>query len=261
MSELRRIQIVLQQHLLNPITDSRVIDTEISETENVPRAVRLHIYANAYRVRVIEALAADFAMLQCYLGDDAFAELINIYIDTHPSYSYSFRNVGGKLAEFLKNTEPYSAHIDLYELAQFEWALCYAFDAIDDAMASAANFAALTPEQWPELKLPIVRSLRMIELRSNAPAIWKALNAEQSPPEMEIGEPQVWLVWRCDLKLLFRQADRIEAIALAAFANNHAFGDACETLAEYLPETEVPQRAVGLLQQWLQDGLIAVDKN
>ncbi|HEY3699591.1 MAG TPA: DNA-binding domain-containing protein [Spongiibacteraceae bacterium] len=261
MSELRRIQIVLQQHLLNPTTDSRIVDAEIIETENVPRAVRLHIYANAYRVRVVEALAADFAMLQRYLGDDTFAELIDVYIDTHPSRHYSFRNVGGKLAEFLKSTEPYSAHIDLYELAQFEWALCHAFDAADDATASTANFAALTPEQWPELKLPVVRSLRVIELCTNAPAIWKALNAEQSPPDVEIGEPQCWVVWRCDLKLLFRQADKIETIALTAFANNHTFGDVCEILSEYLPETEVPQRAVGLLQQWLQDGLIAVDKN
>jgi len=45
---------------------------------------------------------------------------------------------------------------------------------------------------------------------------------------------------------------------LTAFRDGATFSEACMQLAASLPEDEVPQRAVALLQQWLQDELIIV---
>jgi len=254
-SELAQIQRALQQHLLH---GDAAINDLIAATAAVRKSVRLNIYANAYRVRIVEALSADFGVLHAYLGDAEFAAMVNAYIDRHPSRYFSLRNVGSDLVEFLRHTEPYAAHIDLHELAQFEWALCHAFDAPDDNIAAAADFAALKPEQWPELTLNIVRAATVIALHGNAPAIWKALNNGQQPPAaaQDIAA-QSWLIWRSDLKLLFRPLDIIEATALNAFRAGMNFADVCGELAGHLPEVEVPQRAVELLQQWLQDRLIA----
>jgi hypothetical protein len=266
MSELLRSQRELQNYLLDlhsileagtSLSAAR-LDALIVESERVPRAVRLHIYANAYRARFVEALSVDFNGLHAYLGDDAFTELIHAYIEQNPSHSFSLRNLGSTLANFLQVTHPYAEHIELHELAMFEWALCHAFDAADSRCAEIAHFSAMPTEQWQALTLQFVPALRVIALHSNAPAIWKALNSEQAPPAVEFAaDDQPWIVWRRDLTLLFRPLDDIEKTALDVFMRGETFADVCGELVEQLPESEVPQRAAVILQQWLNDGLIA----
>lgn len=266
MSELLRSQRELQNYLLDSSgfveksvgRSSAQLDALIVESERVPRAVRLHIYANAYRARFVEALSVDFSGLHTYLGDDAFAELIHAYIEQNPSHSFSLRNLGSTLANFLQGAHPYAEHIELHELAMFEWALCHVFDAADSRCAEIANFSAMPAEEWPALTLQFIPALRVIALRSNAPAIWKSLNNEQAPPAVEFAAgDQPWIVWRRDLTLLFRPLDNIEKTALDVFMRGETFADVCGELVEQLPESEVPQRAAVILQQWLNDGLIA----
>ncbi len=260
MSDLLNSQRALQNYLLNPdVPDFRDSMTAlISESGNVSRPVRLHIYSNAYRSRLVDALSADFNALHAYLGDDAFTELVYIYVDRHPSHYFSLRNVGGNFSEFLKNNSPYAGHIELHELAIFEWALCHAFDAADVNCVDAMYFTTLPAQCWAELRLNFVPSLQMFSLRSNAPDIWKSLNAGQTPPALEIAaQSQQWIVWRRDLKMLFRPIDDIEGIAFGIFMRGETFADVCEVLAEAMPENDVPRRCVNLLQQWLGDGLIA----
>jgi len=254
------MQRLLQAHLLKPDDDEgrASLDHLVAETPRVSRDTRLHIYTNAYRSRLVEALSADFNALHAYLGDDAFEQLVCAYIERYPSQYFSLRQVGSNLSQFLQSTEPYAAHRELRDLAEFEWALCYAFDSADCVCASAADFSALAPGQWSELKLPLAPTLRLIELRSNAPLIWKSINAGEIPPAAEIFEyAQSWIVWRRELRLLFRSLDAIERTALAHLIGGATFGDVCAALSETLPEQDVPARAAALLQQWLLDGLIA----
>jgi hypothetical protein len=259
MSELLHMQRAMQTYLLDPgaAKSKDAIDVLVLETVEVSRDTRLHIYANAYGARFIEALSTDFNALHGYLGDEAFAELVHAYIAQYPSRHFSLRRAGEKLACFLETTAPYAEHCELRELVEFEWALCHAFDAADIDYASSADFFIIAPERWPELALRFIPALRALELRTNAPALWKSLNSEQPPPAVEIfSESEHWIVWRKDLKLLFRRLDRIEKMAFDLFRAGATFADVCEKLAENFTENEVPQRAAALLQQWLHDGLI-----
>lgn len=253
---LKQLQVTLQNYLLNPQSEP---DNLVVETARMGRSTRLGIYANAYRARMVEAMAADYKALKMYLGDDAFETLILAYIDAHPSQYFSMRWVGGKLCEFIQATEPYREHLDLYELARFEWALCHAFDAIDSTPLRTEALAQLSPEQWSELTLQFAPSLQVLALHTNAPQLWQALNAEQTPPSVtNVGIAQAWLIWRQQLKLMFRPSDPIEIIALDQFRAGETFGVVCALLANHLPEEQVPARAVQLLQQWLQDELVVL---
>lgn len=250
---LKNIQRSLQGYLLDP---QHKPDDLVIETEKVSRDTRLGIYANAYRTRIVEAMAADYCALKTYLGDDEFEALIIAYIDANPSRYFSMRWVGSELGAFIQNTSPYSEHLDLIELARFEWALCDAFDAADKTALRADALATLSAEQWADLTLQFSPSLQLIALKTNVPQLWKALNADEAPPVLTNSSKQVWLIWRRQLKLLFRPADALEVLALEQFRRGNAFGDVCALLAEHLPEEQVPVRAVGFLQQWLQDELI-----
>lgn len=251
---LAAVQKLLQAHLLDPAVAPGDL---VAATAAVPGAVRLGIYANAYRVRLVEALAADFAVLHQYLGDAAFAELVQAYLQQFPSRHFSLRPLGQHLEGFLGSCSPYAEHAELRELACFEWALCNAFDAADADVIDGAALAQLAPEQWAQLRFGFHPSLQVIALNSNVPALWQALNAGSAPPSLQFAAtPVSWLVWRCELRLLFRPLDTAEADCLACCRSGGSFGDACVALAGHCADDEVPLRAVGLLQQWLRDGLV-----
>ncbi|MGH8477595.1 MAG: DNA-binding domain-containing protein [Methylococcales bacterium] len=228
---------------------------------NAPKASaaeRFAVYAKAYRLRLIEALAADYPALKEWLGDKAFDRLGRTYADTCPSGHFSIRWFGGRLPGFLAETPAYQNQPALKELAAFEWALSEAFDAAESQVVTETQLAALEPALWPDLKLRIHPSLRTIDLAYNTPGRWQALNRKEPVPDLETrSEITTWAVWRYDLRLLFRSLPKTEARALNAFSQGHCFAEVCEALCEWLDDTQVAVNAAGYLRTWLREGWIA----
>ena len=65
MSNLRRLQSRFQNYLLGI---SNEIESDIINTEEALAEHRLGAYYNAYRIRLIDALAVDYSALQKHLG-------------------------------------------------------------------------------------------------------------------------------------------------------------------------------------------------
>lgn len=96
-----------------------------------------------------------------------------------------------------------------------------------------------------------------LDLHTNAPALWLALNAEQVPPALEYADqPQPWLVWRHELKILFRALTDAEAFGLDQFRAGATFSAVCERLCDWFTPEEVPARAAGYLRYWVDAGLV-----
>jgi hypothetical protein len=248
-SELQR---AVQRHVMH--ADTAVLP-EVNESDKVPVAVRLGIYSNAYRLRLIEGLGANFPQLQAVLGDEAFSALALEYIDAHPSLHFSIRYFGLELERYLRETratQPWFA-----ELAQWEWALANAFDAADANPVEVSTLAGIEPERWWTLRFDLHPSLQVLTLQTNASAIYKALADEADPPDPVLLESsQDWVLWRQELTTHFRSAAPSEARALHLVHENATFEDLCEALCEWYPEEEVPARAASLLKGWVAEGLI-----
>ena len=233
----------------------------VKGSTQAPQELRLAVYAEAYRLRLQEALAVDYAGLKNYLGDEHFSELAHAYIKQYPSRHFSLRWFGAQLANFIAATAPYSEHPDLVDFANFEWVQCHAFDAANATPIEMAALASLSGERWFELQLQLHPSVQVVTLHSNAPAIWSALSEEIDPPALELfSQPKTCLVWRQDLRILFRELSAPEAYALVQFAANKMFADVCDGLVAYMPETEIPGYAAGLLRRWIEAGLITAIK-
>ncbi|KJV06313.1 hypothetical protein VZ94_12145 [Methylocucumis oryzae] len=227
-------------------------------TPQVSADQRFKVYTDAYRLRLIEALSADFQALHTYLGDDGFAGLGQTYIDASPSDQFSVRWFGRHLPRFLAETPPYTEQPELNELAVFEWALSEAFDAAESTLLSHAQLVTIDPNAWPSLTLHFHPSLRRINLHSNAPQIWQAANQKQALPEFtRQPEAQAWSIWRHEQKLLFRSLSEQEAYALDAFVQGQCFAEICTGLSEWLEEADVVMKLASFLQTWLRDGWIA----
>lgn len=214
--------------------------------------LRFSIYREAYRLRLAEALTADYPALQALLGAEAFADLARAYAESRPSRHYSIRWAGAGLAEFLTDRP------ELADLATFEWALSEAFDAADAAPLDTQALRALPAERWPEMRLSFHPSLRCIVLNHNVVALWRAVQ-EGKPlpgltPETEAGN---WLVWRRGLAVYYRPLGDGEAWALDAVRDDAPFADWCEALSR-IPDSaeDAAATAARLLHTWLADGLI-----
>ena len=146
MSRLRALQQDFQHYVLLP--DGRM-DNQVGASAQASAQERLGIYANAYRLRLLEALDTDFPGLHTLVGDEEFDRLGRAYIDAHPSQHFSLRWYGHQVAAFLRATPPYADHPVLAEMAQFEWAMSLAFDADDSPLVTVEDMLALPPEVGP----------------------------------------------------------------------------------------------------------------
>jgi len=190
------------------------IAEDVHDSPLVPVATRLNVYADAYRLRLIEALQSNYPMLHQVLGDDVFEQLASGYIAFHPSRFRSIRWFGDQLAVFLAESPDWSQHGWLQQFAQWEWAIAAAFDAADAQLLEPAMLGSVAPEDWPSLQFEAHPSIHRMNLQWNVPAMFKALLGEEMPPEPAATAPAAWLIWRQALTTQYRLLPPAEAAAL-----------------------------------------------
>lgn len=256
---LRRMQQDLQRYLL--IADRSNSDASmqgaIVDAPPLSAADRLAIYRNAYRVRLIEALNTTYPVLHKILGDEDFFTLGESFVDANPSKFRSIRWYGRELADFLATQPPYSDQPILAEIALFDWTLSEVFDAPDAMPIVRAVLQSIDPSTWGQLTFALHPSLRRLQLAWNTVVVWQSTNRDESPPDPEISQqPVQWLLWRQNLSNYYRSMDTIEAAALDAAIDGKNFGDICEVLGKWVPESDVPLRAAGFIGNWTDIGII-----
>ncbi len=218
---------------------------------------RLAVYRNAYRLRLIEALAVNYPMLACWLGEESFAKMAESYIAAFPSRVRSIRWFGCHLPEFLRACFPWMERPELAELAVFEWSLGLAFDCADADPLAPESLAQIPPQRWPKLRLKLHPSVRLETLYYPVPQVWKALQAGAPLPVCQRLDAAVtWLLWRRGVRMFFRSLAEPERLALQAVQAGQAFAELCAGLAQWRYSTDVAQYIAGLLRQWLAEGLI-----
>jgi len=257
VSELARLQAAFQAYLLGGPADA--LAPAVADGAHAPAAELLQVYADAYALRLLEALETDYPTVAALVGAEAFDALGRAYIAAHPSRHPSIRWFGGQLAGFLAATPPWSATPALADLARWEHAMRAAFDAADAAPIDAAALAAVPPAAWPGLAFRLLPSFRRLDLRHDAVAVWRAVERgeEGIEPPPAAAEPMRWALWRPQLVTQFRSLPQDEAWALDAVAAGADFAGLCEGLAQWHPDDEVAGRAVALLRGWLEEGMLA----
>lgn len=286
MSALTDLQSDFQAFLLDG--NARMLD-RVTGTAKVSAETRLAVYYDAYRLRLLEALASNYPVLRAWTGEEEFENIGIAYVAAHPSRHFSIRWFGHLLPEFLATTPPWDGKSGLAEMAALEWALSEAFDAEDLAVIGVEDMVAIPAPAWPGMRLRFHPSAQRLDLRWNVPVIWKAVNqnldveknsascrgetsatpatgkerhadasaAADVPALMESEYPQAWLVWRQDFRTWFRSLSVDEAWALDAAMTGENFAAICEGLCEWIDARNVALHAAGLMKQWITDGIVS----
>ncbi|SEG67480.1 Putative DNA-binding domain-containing protein [Bryocella elongata] len=143
---------------------------------------RLEIYNRQYWFRVIGAVSEDFPAVNAVLGERRFDALVLAYLKEHASISWTLRDLGAKLPEFLEEHPElagrrYRLAVDV---ARLEWAYVDAFDGERLEPLSLAELAGIGPESRFELQ----PHLRLLEL--SYPVEDLVLAVRRGTPETEM---------------------------------------------------------------------------
>ena len=257
MSHLSQLQNDFQAYLLDSAKGA-AFKNQIVNDKKVGAKKRLGIYADAYRLRIIEALSNSYPILKALLGDDLFEKVARLYIDRYPSTYRNMRWVGDQMREHLQNSFP--QYPIAAEMATFEWALGLAFDAEDVPVLALPDLAAVPPENWADLTFKFHPSVQLFTFKYNVLRVWQALNAEELPPKVtQINEP--CLVWRKDLNSHYRSLDLAEFQAIQWIIAGASFGTLCEKLQENATEEQAAEekatmQAAQYLSTWIENGVL-----
>jgi hypothetical protein len=254
-SALADVQRLFQGYVLSG--EPGLVD-RIAGGDRVDPQQRVRIYFDAYRLRLVEALATDYEALHALMGDEQFKTACLAYVEATPSPFRNVRWYGAALSEHLRITQPWADQPILHELALFEWTLTLAFDAADVASVRFEDLARLPQQTWPTLGFVPHPSVHWLDLRSNAPALRKATDAGEPLPEVLLAEnTKTWLIWRKQLTAYFRSLSEPESRALAAVKDGANFTALCEGLCRWFSPEAAASQAAALLRQWVDDELIS----
>jgi hypothetical protein len=255
MSHLANLQAEFQAYLMDDVKGAGFIKS-IVDDKKVGAKTRLGIYFDAYRLRIIEALATAYPQLKALLGDVLFNKVAREYIDAYPSTYLNLRWYGSQMREHLQET--LVQHPIAAEMADFEWTLSLAFDAEDVPGLSLQDLATIPPESWSALSFEFQPAIKTIQTSWNTIFVWQALEAEEKPPKpTKESQTQTWLIWRKDFNSQFRLITEMEVIALNMAMMGATFGDVCASFEAEMDEQAAMTTAAQYLATWLQEGMIS----
>src|SRR5271169_2258253 len=121
---------------------------------------RLEIYNRQYWFRVLAAVAEDFQGLRLIVGERSFEKLSIAYLRDCPSRSFTLRNLGSRLEQWLRSHMEFIAGVEdiALDMVRLEWAEIEAFDEAAKPRLTEADLPALGPDPQFELQ-PYIRLL------------------------------------------------------------------------------------------------------
>jgi hypothetical protein len=201
---------------------------------------RLEIYNRQYWFRVIGAVAEDFPALQAVTGEKAFDRMVLAYLRENPSTSFTLRNLGSKLPQWLESHVEFAPrrHDLMLDVARLEWAYVEAFDSAQMEPISVEDFGGLGAEstlrlqphlQLLDLKYPVDELVLTVH-RETAPAdiMSNAVTERQAAkrimlPRMRRRATQL-AVHRFENSVYYRRLDREAYRLLAALQHGEQLG-------------------------------------
>jgi hypothetical protein len=225
----------------------QLVESFIKPNDRLTSLERLEIYNRQYWFRVLDCLYDDYPGLRAILGQEKFHGICRAYLEKYPSRSFTLRNLGDRLEQFLTEqphlTAPRTAMA--IDMARFEWAQIVAFDgpantplAIDDLLGTdpAKFHLSLQPHltlldmQYPLDDFVIAVKKKNAALRS------EASNAVENPShdtrEKRLPLPRrqrlLLAVHRWDNGIYYKHLEPAEHAILGALRDGKTVVRACE---------------------------------
>jgi hypothetical protein len=169
----------------------KLADSYIKPNNLLSSFDRLEIYNQQYWFRVIGAVAEDFPALNAVLGEKVFDRLLVAYLRDNPSTSFTLRDLGSKLPQWLEEHSEFAPrrHKLLLDVARLEWAYVEAFDSAEAAPLTALDFGDLAVES----RLFLEPHLQLLDLNYPVDELVLHVHQEAGPSDImsnAVSEPR-----------------------------------------------------------------------
>jgi hypothetical protein len=209
---------------------------------------RLEIYNRQYWFRTLDCLYDDYPGLRAVLGERRFMKLTTAYLSRYPSDSYTLRDLGNRLEQFLREEPRWSTPREelALDMVRFEWAQVVAFDGPanpsvtpDDILDTPASKLRLGLQPYLsllELNFAVDDFLIAIKKRESDVLRSEASNAMDGAPKAEKRRKRVKLprpgkiylaVHRHDNMLYYKRLDPEAFTILRSLGGGATVEDAC----------------------------------
>ena len=110
---------------------------------------RLEIYNRQYWFRLLDCLHDDYPGVRAVLGTKKFTRLATAYLTKYQSNSYTLRDLGDRLEQFIREEPAWTTPHELLaaDMAQFEWAQTLAFDGPSKRPLAADDILGTSPDE------------------------------------------------------------------------------------------------------------------
>jgi hypothetical protein len=223
---------------------SEVAESFIAPNSRLTAFERLEIYNRQYWFRVLGALVEDFPALRVLLGARKFDALSVAYLAAHPSRSFSLRNLGSHVVDWLMANRRYAGrrHAVAIDIARIEWAFVEAFDGAEHKPLTLEQIATLDGES----RLAIQPHVRLLALDYAADELVVALHNRDKRQASEAGikhededaapfslpplrRRAIWVAaHRLDFSVYYRRLQHEEYRTLSALRAGQPLGSALE---------------------------------
>ena len=240
----------------------------IKPNERLTSFERLEIYNRQYWFRLLSAFAEDFPGLRAVLGGTRFDAVAKAYLTDCPSRSFTLRNLGSRLEEWLRKHPKWAGSRQklAVDMVRLEWAEIEAFDGKAEPPLKPEDLAGANPNklrlwlqpyfQLLDLRYPVDDLLLEVrkddgdnEVASNAFSERRKRNRAHAVARMK--PSQIFLaVHRLDDSVYFRRLDRDEFAILSALRAGKSLSAAIETGLR--KSSIAPDERAGQAERWFR---------
>jgi hypothetical protein len=258
MSELSRLQAVM----LNSIQARRALprspeavefaNLHIAGNASLSPVEQLEIYRQQFWLRHTSSLAEDYPGLGGVIGQTAWQRLVEEYLGAYPPQSFSLRDLGLDLPEFVESAA-WLEHQDLcIDMARLERAYLEIFDCADPVPLDPSKLAAVPEDAWERAVLELSPALRLVSARYPVLELWRNIrDAGDEAVPIPQPMPQNLAIYRAELRIMHEQLSEESFAVLEALGKGIPLVPACEAAQARFPEkAAVIEAQVGT---WFQD--------
>jgi hypothetical protein len=238
----------MAQSILQPLTASDRVARNtnaafVKPNDRQTSIERLEIYCRSYWFRVLDSLYDDFPGLRAVLGQRAFHQLLRAYLADCPSRSFTMRNLGSRLEDWLRRSQRFAGPRQplAVDMVRLEWAHIEAFDNAalkvlgpEDLLQPGPGFrVALQPYvrllalEYPVDDLRIQVNRESDERGAASNAVEKLKHRNLTSRTIRSKPERIFLaVHRLNFTVYYRRIDAVEYRLLASLRDGQPIGRA-----------------------------------
>lgn len=229
--------------------------TALTQFKSADSEHRFALYRGNQSATWHKTLAAAYPVALALVGDEFFGGLARAYGRAQPADNPDLNHFGARFATFLRDF-PHAAQLPyLPDLAALEWALHRAHYAPQADGLSAAQLAAIAPDQIEETTFRLHPAVQLLASEWAVVPLWLAHQPGSGvafPEEMAV--PSQALAARPQWQPVLLPLDAAAHAALQVLAQGGTFGAALDAAFELDEAFDV----AAALQQWLAQAVLVV---